>query len=141
MLGGHSADLYHDADDLVALHTSETPDRLTAFVQNHLGYFFKEENTHQINAAPSVRYTSGKKVASFVAYLSTITAALLLVGAIAILYNVRSDNLKLGLIGLFTTVFAASVGLLTNSKRAEVFGATAAYAAVLVVFVSGDLGS
>jgi hypothetical protein len=58
--------------------------------------------------------------------LSTITAALLLVGAIAILYNVRSDNLKLGLIGLFTTIFAASVGLLTNSKRAEVFGATAA---------------
>jgi hypothetical protein len=30
--------------------------------------------------------------------------------------------------------------LCTNARRAEVFAATAAYAAVLVVFVSGDLG-
>ena len=38
----------------------------------------------------------------------------------------------------FTVLFAASVGLLTNAKRAEMFASTAAYAAVLVVFVSGD---
>ena len=31
-------------------------------------------------------------------------------------------------------------GLLTSARRAEVFGATAAYAAVLVVYVSGSLG-
>jgi hypothetical protein len=33
-----------------------------------------------------------------------------------------------------------SVALCTNARKAEVFAATAAYAAVLVVFVSGDLG-
>ncbi|KAH6677930.1 hypothetical protein F5X68DRAFT_235001 [Plectosphaerella plurivora] len=88
----------------------------------------------------SVGYASGKKIATFISWLSTILAALLLVGAVVALYITRSDNLKLGLIALFTTLFAASVGLLTNAKKAEVFGATAAYAAVLVVFVSGDLG-
>jgi hypothetical protein len=46
----------------------------------------------------------------------------------------------LGLLTVFTLLFAGSIGLLTNARRAEVFAATAAYAAVLVVFVSGDLG-
>jgi hypothetical protein len=53
-------------------------------------------------------------------------AALLLIGAIVVLYNIKTDDLKLGLIALFTIIFAASVGLLTNARRAEVFGATAA---------------
>jgi hypothetical protein len=30
---------------------------------------------------------------------------------------------------------------LTNARRAEIFGSTAAYAAVLVVFVSSNLGN
>ena len=44
----------------------------------------------------------------------------------------------MALIGNFTVIFAGSVGLLTSASRAEVFAATAAYAAVLVVFVSGN---
>ena len=32
------------------------------------------------------------------------------------------------------------VGPVTNAQRSEVFGACAAYAAVLVVFVSGNIG-
>lgn len=35
---------------------------------------------------------------------------------------------------------AAGIGLPSNAKRSEMFAATAAYAAVLVIFVSGDLG-
>ncbi|KAH7001149.1 hypothetical protein EDB80DRAFT_721565 [Ilyonectria destructans] len=139
MLGGHSSDLYDDPDDLVALQVLEMPDRLTMFVQNNFGYFFKEEDVHGAASGPLVGYASGKKISNFISYLSTILAALLLIGAILVLYNTQSNNLKLGLIGLFTTLFAGSVGLLTNAKRAEVFGATAAYAAVLVVFVSGNL--
>ena len=41
----------------------------------------------------------------------------------------------------FTILFALSVGLLTSAKKAEIFASTAAYAAVLVVFVSADLGN
>ena len=49
-------------------------------------------------------------------------------------------GMKLGLIALFTVLFAAVIPLVTNARRAEVFAACAAYAAVLVVFVSGNLG-
>jgi len=37
-------------------------------------------------------------------------------------------------------LFATCVGWLTNARRDQIFAATAAYAAVLVVFVSGTLG-
>ena len=36
-------------------------------------------------------------------------------------------------------LFATCVGWLTNARRDQIFAATAAYAAVLVVFVSGTL--
>jgi hypothetical protein len=70
--------------------------------------------------------------------VSTIFAAVLLVGATTSLYFVRRPGAKLGLLAAFTSLFAASVGGLTSARRQEVFAATAAYAAVLVVFVSGD---
>ncbi|RFN47840.1 hypothetical protein FIE12Z_7915 [Fusarium flagelliforme] len=125
-LGGHSAHLYDDADDLLVLHTRELPDRLTMFVQDYFGFLFEEQDRCGGTAGSSVGYASGQKISAFISYFSTILAALLLIGAIVILYNTNSDNLKLGLIALFTILFSASVGLLTNAKRAEVFGATAA---------------
>ena len=44
----------------------------------------------------------------------------------------------MAIITIFMMLFAASVGLLTSARRVEIFAATAAYAAVLVVFVSGN---
>ena len=73
-----------------------------------------------------------KKVARFVAVLSMLLAAMLLVGAIVSLYFVESDKVKLALLAVYTALFAASVKSCTDAKRAEVFAATAAYAAVLV---------
>lgn len=52
----------------------------------------------------------------------------------------RSWKIRLGMVALFTSMFAFTVGLLTNARRAEIFGSTAAYAAVLVVYVSQGLG-
>jgi hypothetical protein len=63
-------------------------------------------------------------------------ASALLVGSIVALYFVRSPGKQLGLLGGFTGAFALSVALFTNARRVEIFAATAAYAAVLVVFVS-----
>jgi len=54
---------------------------------------------------------------------------------------VQNKQALLGMLSGWTVLFAACVGLLTNARRDQIFGATAAYAAVLVVFVSGDLGS
>ena len=75
-----------------------------------------------------------------VAAIDLTLAAILLIGAIVSLYYVSSPRAKLALVAVYTLVFAMSVALCTNARKAEVFAATAAYAAVLVVFVSGDLG-
>ena len=79
------------------------------------------------SSVPIVGYASGQRIATFIAYLSTMLAGILLFGAILILHKARGDGLKLGLIGLFTFLFAASTGLMTNAKRSEVFASTAAY--------------
>lgn len=62
------------------------------------------------------------------AVLTILFSAILLLGAIVclLLLSDRSINLRVGMIVLFTSLFALVVGLLTNARRAEIFGATAA---------------
>ncbi|KAG9193707.1 hypothetical protein G6011_03742 [Alternaria panax] len=72
--------------------------------------------------------------------LDMLLAVILLIGAIVNLYYVSSPKAKLDLVAMYTALFVLSVALLTTAKRAKVFAAAAAYAAVPVVFVSGDLG-
>jgi ABC-type transport system involved in multi-copper enzyme maturation permease subunit len=82
-----------------------------------------------------------KHVNWVVAIISTVVAAILLIGAIIGLYIEQNPIARLAMISSLTTFFALSVGLLTNARRAEIFATTAAYAAVLVVFVSSNLGN
>ncbi|KAJ2994267.1 hypothetical protein NUW58_g1596 [Xylaria curta] len=140
IIGGRSKLLYDNSEELVTLRASEQQDKLSLFVEDYLGYFFREDPKNDTIKLYHASYVSGRSIATFVSYFSTLLAIALLVGAILVLYNVESPNQKLGFIALFTVLFAASVGLLTNARRAEVYGATAAYAAVLVVFVSGNIG-
>ncbi|KAH8588323.1 hypothetical protein B0O99DRAFT_693606 [Bisporella sp. PMI_857] len=80
---------------------------------------------------------------SFTASLiTTLLASILLFLPIYVLYSTPGSRpgMKLGFIALFTMLFAGTIPLVTTARRAEVFAASAAYAAVLVVFVSGDLG-
>lgn len=46
ILEGHSASVYDDPDDLVALRSSEPPDRLTMFVKSKLGFLFQVRCSH-----------------------------------------------------------------------------------------------
>jgi len=55
------------------------------------------------------------------------------------LFYVKDQHQRLGTVVGFTTAFAICLGLISNASRSEVFAAYAAYAAVLVVFVSGNL--
>ena len=84
-------------------------------------------------------YYSEGAVQKFVTVLSIIGATILLEVAIVVLYLVKSDHTRFGLVAVFVSLFAAAVSFLSNASRAEMFAATAAYAAVLVVFLSGNL--
>jgi O-antigen ligase len=78
-----------------------------------------------------------------VVIVNVLVASILIIGAVVGLYKLRnqSDRIRLGSIAAFTALFSISLALLTNARRAEIFVATAAYTAVLVVFISGDLGN
>lgn len=65
-------------------------------------------------------------ISKAVALITIFVAAIVLIGPITSLYYVTNDAAKLGLVTGFTALFALSVGLMTNARRAEIFGATAA---------------
>jgi hypothetical protein len=120
--------------DLITLRPPLDTDLLSRSVRK---YWIGRSNV-LVGADDGTRYFLESNVQRVVIIISTIFAAVLLVGAITTLFFVRNAGAKLGILAGFTSLFAASVGGLTSAKRQEVFAATAAYAAVLVVFVSGD---
>ncbi|KAE9377658.1 hypothetical protein N431DRAFT_461252 [Stipitochalara longipes BDJ] len=126
---------FEDPNDLVALRVPADQDRLSEFILNHFGAFFKADASDGHST-----YIREHSLARCMAILSSLLSAVLLFGSIASLYFVHNPYAVLGMLGGWTILFSISVGWLTNAKRDQVFAATAAYAAVLVVFVSGTLG-
>ncbi|UZP40093.1 hypothetical protein NXS19_007909 [Fusarium pseudograminearum] len=117
--------------DLIALRRLSEKDPLSRFLQDH--WRFKTTKL-----ANNTEHIKEKHVAWAAAAVSTFVAAVLLLGAIFSLRLLGREDAQLGLIAMFTILFAASISGLTNARRAEIFASTAAYAAVLVVFVSSS---
>ena len=67
--------------------------------------------------------------------LTTILAVLALTVPIIALYAVHAMGSRLCIVTLFTAMFASALAWLTQSRNFEIFSATAAYCAVMVVFV------
>lgn len=135
-LGGLSKTFLDDPNDLVGLHSLET-DYLSNFLRHY--WPFKEEIS--LDDRYSIGRYHERSISTATAIITILIAAFLLVGPITGLYFVANDAAKLGMLAAFTALFALSVGLITNAKRAEIFASTAAYAAVLVVFVSGNISN
>ncbi|EXJ56300.1 uncharacterized protein A1O5_12567 [Cladophialophora psammophila CBS 110553] len=138
-LDGHSKFLYEDHTQLVALKRVDNEDRLTQLLKKHCPWVFKVARVK--TQSTGIEYFSARRMSLVVNLITVVLAAGLLFGAIYNLYYVRREQVKLGLIAGYTLTFALSISLISNARRAEIFGACAAYAAVLVVFVSGDLGN
>ena len=90
---------------------------------------------HQKNPPPGAHqresglyYFPAHRIQRAGAVISVMLSAILLIGAIVCLTAVsnQSTKIRLGMIVLFTCLFAGVVGLLTNARRAEIFGSTAA---------------
>jgi len=73
----------------------------------------------------------------FVTFVGTIISIGFLVSAMWVLWRLEDQMVaKLGTVTGFVVAFAGWLGFLTTAQRKDVIAATAAYAAVLVVFVS-----
>ena len=136
-LGGASAQLYDTREETVALSRPQKEDLLTAFIRKYCTLLFFERASDK---HPGLYYFSNKRIKIFVGVINVLLAAAFLFGAICNLYYVEDDQIKLGLIAGYTTAFTLCIALVTDATRSAIFGACAAYAAVLVVFVSGGLG-
>lgn len=95
-----------------------------------------EKKSRDELAKETVTKYSGDSIVRFTTSLTTVVACLLPTIAITVLSQVNGlRNLLLCLAG-FATVFAAGLIFLGTASRVEIFGATAAFSAVLVVFIS-----
>jgi hypothetical protein len=126
--------ILNEPNDLITLRSPLDTDPLSRLVRK----YWMGRSKALVGADDRNRYFLESHVQRVVVTISTIFAAILLVGAVTTLFFARKTGAKLGILAGYTSLFAASVGGLTSAKRQEVFAATAAYAAVLVVFVSGD---
>ncbi|KAK0627629.1 hypothetical protein B0T14DRAFT_563413 [Immersiella caudata] len=93
---------------------------------------------HQSASQPylgqTIHYTS-RSAHLILKTIATVLACLLPISGIAVLYTINSMPARLGAVAGFTALFSMSMALLTSASIQQVFSATAAFAAVLVVFV------
>ncbi|KAH7076543.1 hypothetical protein BKA63DRAFT_285025 [Paraphoma chrysanthemicola] len=144
---GESASLYRDnpdETDTCAWRTIPCEDlltrlflRMSPWVQRHV--------LRRWRSIVHPRKLAGKNGPSSVPFdqivgamdmLSCLLASVLLAVTIAVLAFVRPLGIRIGIIGIFGTLFALLLWLLSGKPtRGEVFGATAAFYAVAAVFV------
>jgi hypothetical protein len=128
LISGAAQGFLNEERDLLMLATPVEEDYLSLFLRNY--WPFQKRRTQDPLDRTAIYKNS--HIVRTVSALNMLLAAILLIGAIVNLYYVSSPKAKLGLVAMYTALFALSVALLTTAKRAEVFAAAAAYAAVLV---------
>lgn len=131
-LWGSGSHLLDDEDDLCTIYSGGDADRLTSIIQRYFGYHVRSERPNKtpdswhLPGEKSIHYYPLSRITWIVAILSILISSMLLIGAIVVLYFVKEMSKRLGIVAAFTAAFAASLGLLTNARRAEIFGSTAA---------------
>ncbi|KAI1071462.1 hypothetical protein LB507_005295 [Fusarium sp. FIESC RH6] len=134
IVGGKSKDYLDTENDLVSLKMPVETDPLSRMLRA----IWPGKVEVSRDGLTRITQFNERSIPIVVSLINIVVAIILLVGPITSMSFVNSRTAILGMICAFTVVFALSVGLMTNAKRAEIFAGSAAYAAVLVVFVSNE---
>ncbi|KAH8655983.1 hypothetical protein BGZ60DRAFT_435101 [Tricladium varicosporioides] len=97
---------------------------------------FQDKYTQQLTNDKNVIIWSNQRVHAVSRLLVIILNIILLVVPIVLLYLFERTALRFSIIIVFMMLFLCALSLCTRARNLEIFAATAAYAAVLVVFVS-----
>jgi len=124
--------IWNNFNDLFALRAREDADVLSGFVTDHFmptfhrlfGRWVKPRKPGQTTTA--VKYIE-RGILRFVSALATLIAALATITPGVVLYKIKSMHGRLGAMAAFTAAFSLVLSLLTNTKRGDIFAATAAY--------------
>ncbi|KAL5328854.1 hypothetical protein ACEPPN_002362 [Leptodophora sp. 'Broadleaf-Isolate-01'] len=134
----HKANDLYLHKDIVALRPSPAQDRLSKILQKRAGWVFREKRTLPPSWGNPIFY-SAKKLSRAVQMLTVLFAAFALTSAIICLHYMQTTAQRFGALGAFLFVFVLAIGMFTTAKTSEMLGATAAYGAVLVVFIATGL--
>lgn len=128
--------------DVVTLHPAASSDTLAYKLSKIFlpCYHSISKFTSKTNPDPELGHLWQCNAGSFQSAGNVLCAILSFgvpTGSIFALYYVETMTVRLVMVSVFNLVFAFVMMFLVASRRAEVFAATAAFAAVQVVFVGG----
>ncbi|KAF2186251.1 hypothetical protein K469DRAFT_706921 [Zopfia rhizophila CBS 207.26] len=127
--------------DLIALRPRQNEDAFSKWVAENAVVNLFRCGCARFKKASRVHGAVGfedSTIFRITSWITSIAASLIPIGSIVVLYYVNSMLARLGIIAAFNLLISACLSTCTNAKRAEVFGVTAAFAAVQVVFVGTD---
>ena len=127
--------------DTISLTPDPNRESFSRFLANKLSWLFLSSRERQGQRQKGFTVFSDRRVRRTTRLVAVVLSSILPVLSIVILYYVHSTDIHIGLIMVFSTLFSGVVALVSDARNVEVMAATAAYAAVLVVFVSGNLQS
>ncbi|KAL8762771.1 MAG: hypothetical protein Q9184_001311 [Pyrenodesmia sp. 2 TL-2023] len=151
-LVNEETDWIYRGEDLAALASYSEHGWFNGFVEDTMNmisrsattFFFRDAELKKKTGSIQVNLLSPRRLEIFVRTVFTIlTAVLFLVPVLAMLELQPShadqarhaEYMQLAIVFVFTILFSASCSTFTKAKRQEVFTATGAYCAVLVVFL------
>ncbi|KIM96142.1 hypothetical protein OIDMADRAFT_183557 [Oidiodendron maius Zn] len=134
------------ADDLLAIRRRESSDPLSRWVinlfipwfHNIIGKRFKKPIPE--DPPSEITHYAEAPLHSSINIFVTVLASLIPISSIIILYFVSNILDRLAITVGFTGLFAFCLALTTRARRAEIFAATSTFAAVCVVFITGNNG-
>ena len=127
--------------DTISLTPDPNREAFSRFLTYKLGWLFLSGKDKQEARQKGFTVFSDHRVRRTTRVVAVVLSSILPVLSTVILYYVHSTNVHIGLIIVFSTLFSGVVALVSDARNVEVMAATAAYAAVMVVFVSGNLQS
>ncbi|QSZ35589.1 hypothetical protein DSL72_008459 [Monilinia vaccinii-corymbosi] len=124
----------------VSLRKTETPGRFRSWLSRIKDSTSPEKGDKASKNRTGLTVYSEARMLRFTSAVATVMACLLPTVAIAVLSSLQSTSELLGVIAAFTAIFAMGLMFLTHSgtSRIEIFTATAAFSAVMVVFVQNQ---
>ncbi|RYP60316.1 hypothetical protein DL771_010557 [Monosporascus sp. 5C6A] len=144
-----SENLVWDEDDThhyVCLATGGETDIFTALIRKLISAVFpwlfrKKKGKQVVDERSGMWLFDEDKLNTASNIVALVLSSTLPVLTIFVLDSRDSTTERLGFTVLFTALFALVLGVLSSAKRAEIFAATATFAAVEVVFIGSALGS
>ncbi|KAM3416514.1 hypothetical protein BST61_g8104 [Cercospora zeina] len=138
-------DVFMNDSDFVALVEQQETKSFDGFVEDILAllpckrvtqFFFSNAEQRATSTDENLFLYDKRRIDVFVRLIIAFLAVGLLLAPVVVLFREQdSGTVKIVVILVFTLFFSLALSLATRARRAEVFAATAAYCAVLVVFL------